>query len=171
MKTEVARLRVSDPEKEILRQRAEAMGLTISDYIRYCCLISPPVAKETPQVIYIDEEHRQYYEARRCGDVYRDAVSYLMGLTRETRAHATDLFDADGMRIEGLAADWQTGSTRKVTRAAYNLWSSCMYESQEDYEAGRVSIHYGLDDLFCTGLAPYLWQAIRIRYPEYTQSE
>ena len=116
---------------------------------------------------YISADHEQYYISRRCGDVYKDSVSYLLGLTAETRTHAGELFDADGMSVEGLAAGWQTGTTKKITRLAYNLWNSCMYDSQEDYEAGKVSVHYGVDDIFCTGLAPYFVQAIQIRYPEY----
>lgn len=118
-------------------------------------------------MIYIDDQHQQFFESRRCGDVYRDSVSYLLGLTTETRTHAADLFSEDGMEIEGLAEGWQTGTTKKVTRLAFNLWNSCMYDSQEDYEAGKVSTHYGADDIFCTGLAPYFVQAIHIRYPEY----
>lgn len=27
--------------------------------------------------------------------------------------------------------------------------------------------HYNVEDLFCTNYAPFFWQAIQIRYPEY----
>lgn len=116
---------------------------------------------------FIDAKHQLFYEKRQCGDVYRDSVSYLLGLTMETRSGAADLFNEDGMVIEGLVQPWQTGTTQKVTRLAYNLWNSCMYESQEDYEDGKVSMRYSVDDIFCTGLAPFFFQAIQIRYPEY----
>lgn len=169
MKTDVARLRVSDPEKDILRCRAEAMGLTISDYMRYCCLINPPTSRSNggQTMKYIDSQHEQFYKSRVCGDTYRDSVSYLLGLTAETRAGATDLFDEDGMRIDGLSAAWQTGTTMRLTRLAFNLWNDCMVESEEDYEAGRYSKRYGPSEIFCCNLAPYFVQAIRIRYPDY----
>ena len=28
--------------------------------------------------------------------------------------------------------------------------------------------HYNVEDLFCCGYAPFFWQAIQIRYPEYS---
>lgn len=116
---------------------------------------------------YIDSQHQQYFESHLCGDVYRDAVSYLMGLTTETRAHASDLIDEEGMKIDGLHQAWQTGTTMKITRLAFNLWNDCMVENQEDFEADKLSSNYGPSSIFCCSLAPYFWQAIQIRYPEY----
>lgn len=42
MKTEVVRVRLTELEKNILQERAEKLKMTMSDYIKYCCLINPP---------------------------------------------------------------------------------------------------------------------------------
>lgn len=118
-------------------------------------------------MIFIDDQHRSFYESRFCGDVYRDSVSYLLGLTEETRKNAGDLFDEDGLQIEGLSKAWQTGSTKKLTRLAFNLWNGCMVDSQEDFDNDKLSSYYGPSDIFCCSFAPYFVQAIQIRYPEY----
>lgn len=116
---------------------------------------------------FIDSQHQQYFESRRGGDVYRDAVSYLLGLTAETRSHAADLFDEDGMKIEGLKEPWQTGTTAKLTRLAFNLWNGCSQDYDSKSDEYTTSGRYAVDEIFCCGLAPYFVQAIQIRYPEY----
>lgn len=42
MKTEVVRVRLTEQEKQIMQERAEKLNMTMSDYIKYCCLINPP---------------------------------------------------------------------------------------------------------------------------------
>jgi hypothetical protein len=41
MKSEVVRVRLTQLEKEKLISYAENLGMTMSDYIKYCCLIEP----------------------------------------------------------------------------------------------------------------------------------
>lgn len=41
-KTEVARVRLTKIEKHILIEKAKNLNMSISDYIKYCCLIYPP---------------------------------------------------------------------------------------------------------------------------------
>ena len=36
------RTRVNNIEKEIIENKSKMFGMTVSDYIRYCCLINPP---------------------------------------------------------------------------------------------------------------------------------
>ena len=45
MKTEVVRVRLTEYEKEKLMDHAEKLNMTMSDYIKYCCLIDPPNLK------------------------------------------------------------------------------------------------------------------------------
>jgi hypothetical protein len=118
-------------------------------------------------MIYIDDHHQQYFESRRCGDVYRDSVSYLLGLTPETRKHAADLFDDGNMKIEGLKKPWQTGTTTKLTRLAFNLWNGCSQDYDPESDEYITSGRYAVDEIFCCSLAPYFVQAIQIRYPDY----
>lgn len=42
MKTEVVRVRLTHLEKLKLIDHAESMNMSMSDYIKYCCLIEPP---------------------------------------------------------------------------------------------------------------------------------
>lgn len=42
MKTEVVRVRLTEMEKEKFIDHAEGLNMSISDYIKYCCLVEPP---------------------------------------------------------------------------------------------------------------------------------
>ena len=42
MKDTYVRARLTTMEKDILKKKAEFFNMTISDYIKYCCLINPP---------------------------------------------------------------------------------------------------------------------------------
>lgn len=43
LKTEVVRVRLTEQEKVLLQERAEKLNMSMSDYIKYCCLINPPI--------------------------------------------------------------------------------------------------------------------------------
>lgn len=45
MKTEAVRVRLTEVEKQKLIDHAESMNMSMSDYIKYCCLIEPPTRK------------------------------------------------------------------------------------------------------------------------------
>lgn len=36
------RVRTNLVEKQLIEERAEEFEMTISDYVRYCCLLNPP---------------------------------------------------------------------------------------------------------------------------------
>lgn len=42
MKDTYAKVRLTQIEKELLQEKATALGMSVSDYIKYCCLINPP---------------------------------------------------------------------------------------------------------------------------------
>lgn len=46
MKDTYAKVRLTQAEKELLEEKAKALNMTISDYIKYCCLINPPINKK-----------------------------------------------------------------------------------------------------------------------------
>ncbi len=52
LKTDVIRVRVTVQEKVQLQERAKKLNMSMSDYIRYCCLINPPIKQEG----YTDKE-------------------------------------------------------------------------------------------------------------------
>lgn len=100
----------------------------------------------------------------RNNDAYHQAFFYAMGICPETRRNIHSLFDfnEDGIKPEGLAAPWQTGGTRRLCRLAFNLWNGWTEEGKENR-----STPY---ELFDCGFAPYLFEAIWLRYPEYCWS-
>jgi hypothetical protein len=42
MKDTYVRARLTTMEKEIFEKKAKNFNMTVSDYIKYCCLINPP---------------------------------------------------------------------------------------------------------------------------------
>lgn len=42
MKDTFVKVRLTQVEKDLLQERAKAFNMSMSDYIKYCCLISPP---------------------------------------------------------------------------------------------------------------------------------
>jgi hypothetical protein len=102
-------------------------------------------------------------------DSYYKSLFYTLGLTNETRNNINSLYDFEKRTInfDGLKKGWQTGTSMKVTRLAFNLFNGAVSDSDEDFENNKVSTYYAVDEIFCCGLAPYFYQAIKLRYPEY----
>lgn len=127
-------------------------------------------------ILYQDSEHytftaeklRELQKAGYRPDVYAQALLYTLGICADTRAHFDDLFDMEehGIKPDGLLHGWQTGTTRKATRLAFNLWNGCTYDSAEEADMCKHSPFYAVDEIFCCGYQPYFMQAIRLRFPE-----
>lgn len=117
------------------------------------------------KIRFASKEHEEFFCAMllKCGDmdVYRQAFFYTVGIAQETRVHIDRLFDfADEcIRPEGLMEGWQTGGTSRLTRLAFNLWNGFVEEGREELFAPYA--------IFDCGYAPYFWEAIKLRYPEY----
>jgi hypothetical protein len=117
---------------------------------------------------FANKEHEAFYfdmlAATRNNDTFHKAFFYTMGISAETRSHIRSLFDfkEDIIKPEGLSAAWQTGSTQRLCRLAFNLWNGWTEERNENR-----STPY---ELFDCGFAPYFFEAIRLRYPEYCKS-
>ena len=111
------------------------------------------------------EEHRSFYYAMldkcRVNDCYHRAFFYVMGLSGETRAHIRNLFDFDEdcIRPAGLRGGWQTSTTIRICRMAFNLWNG----HTETTERAAYTPY----ERFCCWCAPYFVEGIRLRYPEY----
>ena len=54
---------------------------------------------------------------------------------------------------------------------AFSLWNDFSYESKEDFQKENVSKNYNVSEIFCCGYAPYFYEAIKLRYPEYTKEK
>lgn len=124
---------------------------------------------------FIDNTHKKFYKKilNKIGksDVYRRALIYTLAICPVTREHFNDIFDLEEGLINrnSLQAAYQTSTSAKVTRMAFSLWNSNCWDSDEDLEQGILSPYYNTSDIFCCSYAPYFYEAIKIRYPEYTQ--
>ncbi|AFV01070.1 MULTISPECIES: DUF6075 family protein [unclassified Dehalobacter] len=114
---------------------------------------------------FAGKEHEAFYynmlKAAGNTDVYHRAFFYTMGISKETRENIHSLFDFEENCIEtqNLAAAWQTGGTIHLCRLAFNLWNGWTEGGKERYSAPY--------ELFDCRFAPYFFEAIRLRYPEY----
>ena len=126
---------------------------------------------------FMDDTHWESFTSiinqMKQSDVYHMAVAYLLALDTVTRQHVKDIFDfsEDGIKLEGLDKPWQTDTSRKTTRLAFNLWNSCCtdgetYTDSEGYTRDLPSRYFAVDDIFSSEYAPYYWQALKIRFPE-----
>lgn len=129
---------------------------------------------------FIDKEHEEFWnekfsEMQRLGktDVYYKSIVYVLGICETTRENFNRIFDLKNgeINIDSLQEAYQTGTSEKVTRMAFSLWNRCMYDSSEDLNKGEKSSSYNASEIFCCSYAPYFWEGIKIRYPEYTREE
>jgi hypothetical protein len=126
-------------------------------------------------ILFYDDDHERYfyYFCKLFGeslDEYRFTIAYLLGLDRVCREHYKDLFDFNKQVIkpEGINKAWQTSTSLKTTRLMFNLWNG--YNSEgEPLEEETPSRYYTPEHIFSCSYAPYYWQAIKFRYPDYTQ--
>lgn len=121
-------------------------------------------------MLFTDDRHEQEYNRilnkMQYDDVYHKAAAYILSLDTVCREHNSEIFnfDDDSIILEALSRGWQTGTSRKSTRLLFNLWNGCTSdETGEDN-----SRYYAVDEIFCCNYAPYYWEAVKIRYPEYT---
>ena len=118
-------------------------------------------AEKAQEIIFISEAHEKFYYEKlkevRYQDVYHKALCYCLGINDDTRRNANRIYDfkTGCVKTECLHEGWQTSGSVKVVRMAFNLY--CNNECRQ----------YTVEELFCCAYAPYFWQAIQIRYPEY----
>ena len=86
---------------------------------------------------------------------------YFVGISEDTRNHVDRMFDFKERLIkpEALHEGWQTGGSARLTRLAFNLWNGYVEKGEES-----LSTPY---EMFDCGYAPYFYEAIRMKYPEY----
>ena len=107
-------------------------------------------------IIFISDAHEKFYYEKlqevRYQDVYHKALCYCL------------------VKTKCLHEGWQTSGSLKVVRMAFNLYCNST-PSVWDYEDAEEQVNecrqYTVEDIFCCVYAPYFWQAIQIRYPEY----
>lgn len=132
----------------------------------------------TEGLYFISEKHEMFYFAKmkevRYQDEYHKALIYCLGVNSDTRKNIERIYDftTGNVKPECLYEGWQTSGSARVVRMAFNLYCSGMpsvHDISDDEEKLLECARYSVDDLFCCAYAPYFWQAIQIRYPEYTK--
>lgn len=123
-----------------------------------------------------DSEHESVYNellsTMRKSDVYHIAVAYLLALDSVCREHIEDVFDIkeDVIIRSGLHKGWQTGTSLRTCRLAFNLWNGCssdgeeLYKDADGYENELPSSLYTPDSLFCGEYLAYYLEAVRLRF-------
>ena len=129
---------------------------------------------------FIDSKYREFFnykykELQRLGktDVYYKSIVYILGICETTRDNFDKIFDLKNgeININSINGAYQTSTSEKVTRMAFSLWNRCNYDSEEDIEDERVSLKYNPSEIFNCSYAPYFYEGIKIRYPEYTKEQ
>lgn len=124
-------------------------------------------------MIFKDKEHEDFYNlnierTNSFNDPYRKALFYTLGLTEETRNNIDSLYSFKWREInfDGLRQGWQTGTSMRITRLAFNLYNGFCGDTDDEeykYDSRNYTPYY----LFDTGMLPYMLEAIKLRYQEY----
>ena len=135
-------------------------------------------AEKEGKIIFISDAHEKFYYEKlkevRYQDVYHKALCYCLGICYDTRENVYRIYDfkTGNVKTECLHEGWQTSGSQRVVRMAFNLYCNGT-PSVNDYDDAEGQLTecrlYTVEELFCCGYAPYFWQAIQIRYPEYTK--
>ena len=129
---------------------------------------------------FIDSKHKEFWnekykEMQTMGktDVYYKAIVYTLGICETTRDNFSKIFNlrTGEINIDSINGAYQTSTSEKVTRIAFSLWNRCNYDSEKDIENEKVSDKYNVSEIFCCSYAPYFYEGIKIRYPEYTREQ
>ena len=111
-------------------------------------------------------------------DTERVALAYLLALNEDCCKHISDLYDFEEkiILVEGLDKAWQTHTSLKTARMAFNLYNGYCYDNKtyigsDGQERDLPSEYYSPVHLFACSNAPYYWEAIKLRYPEYTEED
>ena len=135
-------------------------------------------AKNTKKqkIVFISEAHEKFYYEQlnrvRYQDVYHKTLCYCLGISDDTRRNINSIYDFKSgcVKTECLHEGWQTSGSMKVVRMAFNLYCNST-PSVDDYKDAEEQVNecnrYTVEDLLCCAYAPFFWQAVQIRYPEY----
>lgn len=132
--------------------------------------------KKEQEIQFISEAHEKFYYEKlkevRYQDVYHKALCYCLGINVDTRKNVNRIYDfkTGCVKPECLQDGWQTSGSMRVVRMAYNLYCNgtpSVSEHENFKEQLAECRQYTVEELFCCSYAPYFWQAIQIRYPEY----
>lgn len=129
-------------------------------------------------IMFESKEHYYFY-FEKIGklnpDAYLKALIYTVGICPDTRRRWSEFYDeADrSIRLEVINEGWQTSTSYKLTRLAFQLYTDgtptavSFDEKDNQTEDFKECSRYSVSDIFCCEYAPFFVEAIKIRYPEY----
>ena len=126
--------------------------------------------KNRPTIRFKNTEHEANYnfilDMMPCSDPERKALAYLFAVDTVCFEHIRELYDFEGDSIKPDTLDkaWQTGTSCKTTRLAFNLYNSFC---SDRFENNMPSVSFTPVELFCSEYAEYYVEALRIRFPEF----
>ena len=126
--------------------------------------------KNCPTIRFKNTEHEANYnfilDMMPCSDPERKALAYLFAVDTVCFEHIRELYDFEGDSIKPDTLDkaWQTGTSCKTTRLAFNLYNSFC---SDRFENDMPSVSFTPVELFCSEYAEYYVEALRIRFPEF----
>ena len=132
--------------------------------------------KKESNIIFKNKKHEEFFWINmskcRYKDVYHAALIYCLGISEDTRRNIDRIYDFTSgfVKTECLHDGWQTSGSLRIIRMAFNLYNNgtpSVYDYDDSEEQLEECQRYTVEDLFCCGYAPYFWQAVKIRYPEY----
>lgn len=97
-------------------------------------------------------------------DSYHKAIAYLIALDDVCKDHIEEIYDFKKRCIipDSLKKSWQTGTSMKTIRLAFNLFTGHINWCPDYMKAECTP-----ENIFRSEYAPYYWEAIKLRYPEY----
>jgi ParB/RepB/Spo0J family partition protein len=128
---------------------------------------------------FINAEHHRFYSGtlKRFPDpaAPEKALCYCLGIHPAIREHVEYIYDFSTGQVtpECMQEEWVTSTEdpediRTVIRMAYNLYGGTPSVTESDDQLGECQ-KYTAKELFGCRYAPYFWEAVKIRYPEYTE--
>lgn len=138
------------------------------------------MSENSRNIIFRNEKHEQFFlhyiQKCRYKDEYHAALVYCLGIDKDTRDHAEQIYDFETGYVKTgcLKKGWQTSGSQKIVRMAFDLYNNgtpSVYDYENTNDKLEECRRYTVGHLFCCGYAPFFWQAIKIRYPEYCGME
>jgi hypothetical protein len=131
------------------------------------------IEKSIRGIRFADEAHKAFYaehSQKLKPDVYLRSLIYTLGICHDTRRNFDSIYDIRKRAIipGAICHAWQTGTSLKVTRLAFQLFTdttpTAFMDDRNDIDECK---RYSVSDIFCCGFASYFFEAINLRYKEY----
>ena len=142
-----------------------------------------------PEIIFQDEEHVKLYNEvlskMKSKECEYKALAYLMTMDTAIRDHINSVYDFkyNVIKPSALYAPWQTHTSIRITRLAFNLFSDYFYDDEaEDYDEtredcnknrpgpDRTAVYFTPVEIFSyvsLSITEYMFQAILLRFKSF----